>query len=135
MTPEVQMQALHAGTLAEHLGVRFASVTQSQVVCELDMAPHLTTPDGGVHGAILIALADIAGAAGARANLPDGMRTSTFQSASNMVGSIREGTLVATAVPVHLGSRTMVWATRVTCKESGKLLCNTTQTQMTLPAG
>jgi uncharacterized protein (TIGR00369 family) len=125
----------HEGTLAAFLGVRFVSAHAGEVVCALAMRPELTTVGGGVHGGVLMAFADIAGAACAALNLKPGHRTSTFQSASNMVGSIREGEMLATAVPVHLGSRTMVILTRVTEAATGRLLCQTSQTQMTLVAG
>lgn len=135
MTPDLESIAkAHAGTLAEHLGVRFVSASAREVVCELAMGPHLSTFGGGVHGGVLMAFADIAGALCAHLNLAEGQKTSTFQSASNMVGSIRDGVMVATAMPVHLGSRTMVMLTRVSEKGSGRLLCQTSQTQMTLPA-
>ena len=132
MTPD-DLNTAHAGTLAEHFGVRFVVAAPEEVVCEMAMAPHLSTPGGGVHGGMLMAFADIAGAACARLNLREGQRTSTFQSASNMVGSIREGMMMARAVPVHIGSRTMVILTQVTDGASGRLLCQTSQTQMTLP--
>ncbi len=124
----------HAGTLSEHLGVRFVMAGPDEVVCEMEMAARFSTPGGGVHGGVLMAFADIAGAACARLNLGPGQRTSTFQSASNMVGSIGEGVMTARSVPVHVGSRTMVMLTQVTEKASGRLLCQTSQTQMTLPA-
>lgn len=132
----IDLQALaaaHEGTLAATLGVRFVSAEKERVVCELAMAPAFATVGGGVHGGVLMAFADIAGAVGAFLNLPPSTRTSTMESKTNMVGSIRDGVLRAEAVPVHIGARTMVWQTRVTDAASGRLLALTTQTQMTLP--
>ncbi len=128
-----QIAAAHEGTLAQLLGVRFVEASQTRVVIELDMRPALSTYGGGVHGGVLMAFADIAGALGAALNLPPGHRTSTMESKQNFVGSIREGVLRALAEPLHLGARTMVWQTKVTDAASGKLLANVVQTQMTLP--
>lgn len=125
---------LHRGTLAETLGVRFLQASTALVVIELPMGAHLSTIGGGVHGGVLMAFADIAGALLAGLNLPPGTRTSTMESKQNFVGSIREGVMRAEAMMLHRGTRTMVTQTRVTNAESGKLLAIVTQTQMTLPA-
>lgn len=129
-----QIAKLHAGTLAETLGVRFTEASKERVVIELDMRPGLSTVGGGVHGGVLMAFADIAGALLAGLHLPPGHRTSTMESKQNFMGSIREGTMRAVAEPVHIGSRTTVTLTRVTNAETGKLLAQVVQTQMTLPA-
>lgn len=128
-----RIAAAHQGTLAELLGVRFVEASKTRVVLELEMRAGLSTAGGGVHGGVLMAFADIAGALGAALNLPAGHRTSTMESKQNFVGSIREGAMRAVAEPLHLGSRTMVWQTRVTEAASGRLLANVIQTQMTLP--
>jgi 1,4-dihydroxy-2-naphthoyl-CoA hydrolase len=124
---------LHRGTLAETLGVSFIHAEKARIMIELPMGPHLATIGGGVHGGTLMAFADIAGALLAGLNLPAGTRTSTMESKQNFVGSIREGVMQAEATLLHSGSRTMVTQTRVTNKETGKLLAIVTQTQMTLP--
>jgi len=129
-----QIEAAHAGTLAAFLGVRVLEADKARVVCELPMRPELSTFGGGVHGGVLMAFADIAGALGAFLNLPPGHRTSTMESKQNFVGSIREGVMRAVSEPLHLGSRTMVWRTEVRCAESGCLLAHVVQTQMTLAA-
>lgn len=124
----------HAGTLAEHLGVRFVEASKVRVVAELEMRPALSTFGGGVHGGVLMAFADIVGALGAFLNLPPGHRTSTMESKQNFVGSLREGVMRAVAEPLHLGSRTMVWRTEVREAATGRLLAHVVQTQMTLAA-
>lgn len=130
-----RIEAAHRGTLAELLGVRFIEASKARVVIELEMRPPLSTFGGGVHGGVLMAFADIAGALGAFLNLPAGHRTSTMESKQNFVGSIRDGCMRAIAEPLHLGARTMVWQTKVTDVETGRLLANVVQTQMTLPMG
>jgi len=110
------------------------SASPDQVCLELEMREGLATPEGGTHAAVLSGLAMCAGAALAQLHLAAGERASTFQSASNMVGSISQGTLLATATPVHIGSKTLVIQSRVTDKASGRLLCQSSQTLMLLPA-
>lgn len=128
-----QIADAHRGTLAELLGVRFLEASKARIVLELEMRPAFSTQGGGVHGGVLMAFADIAGALGAALNLPPGHRTSTMESKQNFVGSIHEGVMRAVSEPLHLGTRTMVWQTRVTDAASGRLLAHVLQTQMTLP--
>ncbi len=79
-----------------------------------------------------MALADSAGAACAVANLPEGASgTSTIDSQTNLLAAVREGTVTATATPLHAGSSTIVVETEVR-RADGRLAAKTTQTQIVL---
>jgi len=67
-----QLQAAHAGTLAETLGIRFVEASKDRVVAELEHRPPLTTVGGALHGGTLMAFADTIGAAATFLNLPAG---------------------------------------------------------------
>jgi uncharacterized protein (TIGR00369 family) len=121
----------HKGTLAEFLGIRFVLVNADRVIVELSIQDALTTVGGSLHGGILMALADTAGAAATMMNLPSGASTTTIESKTNFLAAARSGTVRAETTPLHRGRRTMVWQTRVT-DENGRLLSLTTQTQMVL---
>lgn len=121
----------HKGTLAEFLGIRFVTVDADRVIVELSIQDALTTIGGSLHGGILMALADTAGAAATMLNLPSGASTTTIESKTNFLAAARSGTVRAETTPLHRGRRTMVWQTRVT-DEGGRLLSLTTQTQMVL---
>jgi 1,4-dihydroxy-2-naphthoyl-CoA hydrolase len=126
-----QLQAAHAGTLAETLGIRFVEVTKDRVLAELTHRAPLTTVGGALHGGTLMAFADTVGAAATFLNLPAGASTTTLESKTNFFAAGRAGTVRAEAIPLHRGRRTMVWQTRLT-DESGRLLSLTIQTQMVL---
>jgi uncharacterized protein (TIGR00369 family) len=126
-----QLQAAHAGTLAETLGIRFVEATKDRVLAELAHRAPLTTVGGALHGGTLIAFADTVGAAATFLNLPAGASTTTLESKTNFFAAGRGGTVRAEAIPLHRGRRTMVWQTRVT-DEGGRLLSLTIQTQMVL---
>jgi 1,4-dihydroxy-2-naphthoyl-CoA hydrolase len=128
-----QLQAAHAETLAETLGIRFVEVTKDRVLAELTHRAPLTTVGGALHGGTLMAFADTVGAAATFLNLPAGASTTTLESKTNFFAAGRGGTVRAEAIPLHRGRRTMVWQTRVT-DESGRLLSLTIQTQMVLEA-
>ena len=127
----MDLNAVHKGTLAEHLGIRFVEATPERVVAELDYRPPLTTVGGALHGGTLMAFADTVGAAATILNLPAGATTTTLESKTNFFSAGRAGTVRAEATPLHRGRRTNVWQTRVT-DAGGKLLSLTIQTQMVL---
>jgi uncharacterized protein (TIGR00369 family) len=127
----MDLNAVHKGTLAEYLGIRFVEATPERVVAELDYRPPLTTVGGALHGGTLMAFADTVGAAATFLNLPAGASTTTLESKTNFFSAGRAGTVRAEATPLHRGRRTNVWQTRVT-DAGGKLLSLTIQTQMVL---
>ena len=75
-----------------------------------------------------MALADTAGAVCAFANLPDGASfTTTIESKTNFLGAVTEGTVRATARPLHVGRTTIVVETEA--RVDDRLVAKTTQTQ------
>jgi 1,4-dihydroxy-2-naphthoyl-CoA hydrolase len=113
------------------LGVSAASLAPERVVLELAWRAELCTSNGLLHGGVLMALADAAGGACAFLNLPGGAAgTSTIESKTNFFGAVREGTVVATASPLHVGGSTIVVETEL--RLAGKLVGKTTQTQTVL---
>jgi 1,4-dihydroxy-2-naphthoyl-CoA hydrolase len=78
-----------------------------------------------------MSLADTTGAVCAFLNLRAGTRTSTLESKTNMIRSVKEGKVTATSMPVHVGRSTIVLQTEVR-DDSGKLVSLTTQTQTVL---
>ena len=68
-------------------------------------------------------------------NLPPGATGfTTIELKSNHLGTAKEGTIVASAKPAHLGKTTQVWDTIVTHRDSGKTIALFRCTQMILYA-
>jgi uncharacterized protein (TIGR00369 family) len=119
------------GILPGLLGIRFVEAVPERVVAELAIRDELRTVGGALHGGVLMALADTAGATATFLNLPPGASTTTLESKTNFFAAGREGLVRAESTPLHRGRSTMVWQTRVT-DQSGRLLSMTIQTQMVL---
>jgi uncharacterized protein (TIGR00369 family) len=117
--------------LCELLGMRVASASTEQVALELDWSPTLCTTAGLLHGGVVMALADSAGAVCAFLNLPEGATTSTIESKTNFLGAVTEGTITATATPLHVGRTTIVVETELR-RADGRLTAKVTQTQAVL---
>ncbi len=117
--------------LCRTLGARAVGFDAKEVRLQLDWAPELCTSNGILHGGTLMALADSAGAGVAILNLPDGaVGTSTIESKTNFLGAVTEGTVEATARPLHTGSTTIVVETELRAGE--RLVAKVTQTQAVL---
>jgi uncharacterized protein (TIGR00369 family) len=77
--------------------------------------PELLAPNGYLHAASVIALADTMAGYGTLANLPQGAKTfTTIELKSNFLGTARDGVIACTATPAHLGRMTQVWDAIVT---------------------
>jgi uncharacterized protein (TIGR00369 family) len=122
--------------LCATLGVTAGGLAPELVVLHLDWRADLCTTGGLLHGGVLMALADSAGAACAFLNLPDGATgTSTIESKTNFLRAVDEGASVtATATPLHAGRSTVVVETEVR-DAAGRLVTKTTQTQSVLRPG
>jgi len=113
------------------LGIDITSASADAVTATLEHRVDLCTTADILHGGALMSLADTAGAVCAFLNLPAGARTSTLESKTNMIRAVKEGTVTATSMPVHVGRSTIVLQTEVR-DDTGRLVSLTTQTQTVL---
>ncbi len=118
--------------LPRELGVRLRSLAPQKVVAELRVRPAHFNRNRRVGGGVLMALADVMGAAGAIANRPLGFRGGTLESKTNFFAAGTGPVLVAVSVPLHIGRTTSVWQTTIRNK-GGRVVAIVTQTQMSLP--
>jgi 1,4-dihydroxy-2-naphthoyl-CoA hydrolase len=113
---------------AGQLGMILDEADASRVVARLDWTPHLCTSGGVMHGGVLMALADTAGALVTFLGLPEGKSTATITSTSHMFRPVSGGMVRAVAVPVHRGRTTVTAQTSVYDAEE-RLVAQTTQVQ------
>ena len=114
------------------LGIRLRTLTPSRVVAEMRVKRGHLNRNGRVGGGVLMAFADVMGAAGAVANKPIGYRGGTLESKTNFFAAANGPVLVAESVPLHIGRTTSVWQTTIRNK-GGRIAAIVTQTQMSLP--
>lgn len=130
-----QLTRLGDGHLPGHLGFVVTDVEPGRLRAEMTVAAHHMAPNGFLHAASVIALADTAAGYGCRTVLPEGaVGFTTIELKANFIGTAREGTIECTASAVHLGKTTQVWDSVVTHRESGKTIALFRCTQMILSA-
>ncbi|QGZ60874.1 PaaI family thioesterase [Paraburkholderia acidisoli] len=120
------------GRLPDLLGLRPIALEQGQLRAELDIRSELLAPNGFLHAATVIGLADTACGYACLAHLPPNAKNfTTIEIKSNHLGTAREGTISAVATGVHLGRSTQVWDATVTGPD-GKTIALFRCTQMVL---
>jgi 1,4-dihydroxy-2-naphthoyl-CoA hydrolase len=113
------------------LGMTLDEATPQLVRGSLPWSPERCTTSGVMHGGAVMSLADTVGAVCALLNLPAGAGTATVQSATNFFRGVRDGTLHATARPMHVGRSFIVVRTDLT-DDQDRSVGQTTQTQAVL---
>jgi 1,4-dihydroxy-2-naphthoyl-CoA hydrolase len=123
------------GKLPGHLGIVITHAADSEVTGELAVEERHMAPNGFLHAGTVVTLADTCAGYGCILILPPGATGfTTIELKSNHLGTAKEGTIVGSAKPVHLGKTTQVWDTTVTHRESGKTIALFRCTQMILYA-
>ena len=123
------------GFLPELFGFRVMSIDEEKLTAELDVRPQIRAPNGYLHAATVVALADTACGYGCLAHLPlDASNFTTVELKTNFIGTARAGTIACIARPVHLGRMTHVWDATVMRKDDARTIALFRCTQMILYA-
>ena len=116
---------------AVHIGVEITETTKEAVTGHLDWSEDCCTIGGLLHGGALMTLADSVGALCAFLGLPEGATTATTGSTTHLFRAVTDGTVTATARPLHRGRRMVVVQTDLVDTQ-GRRVAQTTQTQAVL---
>src|SRR6266853_59097 len=115
------------------LGIQIVSVAEGSVQMRLPIEPQLLAPNGFLHAASVIALADTACGFACLAHLPEGAQNfTTIELKTNFLGTATAGVLLAQARSVHLGRTTQVWDATVSHVESNRAIAVFRCTQLIL---
>jgi uncharacterized protein (TIGR00369 family) len=132
LTPE-SLNARGAGHLPGLVGLRVLTLTPAGLESRLEVRQELMAPNGFLHAATVIALADTSCGYACVANLPQGASGfTTLELKSNFLGTTREGAIFCRATPAHLGRTTQVWDAEVTIEGTDRRIALFRCTQMVL---
>jgi uncharacterized protein (TIGR00369 family) len=132
LTPEVFNQR-SSGYLPGLVGLSVTRITPEALESRLEVRRELLAPNGFLHAASVVALADTSCGYGCVAHLPEGASGfTTIELKSNHLGTARDGAILCRATPVHLGRTTQVWDAVVTHEASGARIALFRCTQMVL---
>ena len=118
-----QLNALTEGHFPGLLGFTVVEVHDDGLSARLPVRPELLAPNGYLHAATVVGLADTACGFGCRLVLPEGATGfTTIELKANFLGTVRDGAVVCRARLAHGGRTTQVWDATVTAEETGRTL-------------
>ena len=127
------LTARQAGSLPDLLGLQWLTAVPGYVKGRFDVDKRHMAPNGFLHAASVVALADSASGYGCMVSLPEGATSfTTIELKSNFLGTAREGGVAVEAKLVHGGGTTQVWDAVVTNETTGKTIALFRCTQMIL---
>ncbi|MFC4425310.1 PaaI family thioesterase [Deinococcus navajonensis] len=108
------LNAMGDGLLPGLIGIRFTHLERGLLRSELTVRRELLAPNGFLHAASVIALADTTCGYGTRLLLPEeASGFTTIELKSNHLSTAREGLITCEARSVHAGRTTQVWDAEV----------------------
>jgi uncharacterized protein (TIGR00369 family) len=136
LRPELSVEGFNkfgASRLPEMFGLQTMSIVQGEFVMRMEVQPQFLAPNGFLHAASVVALADTCCGYACFAHLPEGAESfTTIELKTNFLGTAREGTLDCTGRGVHLGRNTHVWDATVSDTRTSKVIALFRCTQMIL---
>jgi 1,4-dihydroxy-2-naphthoyl-CoA hydrolase len=104
-----QLNDAGSGLFPGHIGVEIESVEDGVVRGRMELGDHHLAPNGYLHAAAVIGLADTACGYGSILSLPEGgIGFTTIELKTNFLRSVRQGTITCEATLVHGGRTTQI---------------------------
>jgi len=111
------------GSMSEYLDIRFAEIGPDYLRASMPVDHRTVQPFGLLHGGASVTLAETLGSVGANCCVDASRFYCVGQEINaNHIRSARNGRVMGTARPIHLGARSHVWEIRIE-DERGKLTC------------
>jgi uncharacterized protein (TIGR00369 family) len=124
LRPEITAQSLNdrgVDFLPGWFGLEILAVEPGLIRSRLAICRQMLAPNGFLHAASIIALADTTAGYATIAHLPAGAENfTTIELKSNFLGTVRSGAITALATPLHAGRNTQVWDVEVSGTENGQ---------------
>jgi uncharacterized protein (TIGR00369 family) len=132
MTPE-DFNERSQGHLPGLLGLETVEVEPGRLVMRVDVRAEHLAPNGYLHAATVVGLADTACGYGCAASLPEGASGfTTIELKANFLGTALDGALSCVATLGHGGRTTQVWDAVVGVEGAGTTLALFRCTQLVL---
>jgi 1,4-dihydroxy-2-naphthoyl-CoA hydrolase len=129
------LRALATRGLADSLGIEVLELHPTRVVATMPVDARTRQPFGILHGGASVALAETVASLGATANVDrEEFVAVGLEINANHLRAKSEGTVTATATPIHIGRTTHVWDIRIV-DESGRPVCVSRCTLAIRPRG
>lgn len=117
------LNKLSAHTMVEHIGITFTEVGPDYIRARMPVDYRTQQPYGLLHGGASVVLAETLGSVAAHCVVMKENRYCVgLEINANHIRPVKDGYVIGTARPVHIGKRTQVWEIKIT-NESDELVC------------
>ncbi len=114
---EISIQSLQSGqqgTLPGLFGLTVTELAEGRLQASFELKDWMLAPNGFLHAASVVTLADSCAGYACRAHLPDGAKGfTTIELKTNFLGTARSGVIRCVTEAEHLGRSTQVWSSTV----------------------
>jgi 1,4-dihydroxy-2-naphthoyl-CoA hydrolase len=118
-----ELNASSSRTMMQTLGIVFTEVGEDFIRASMPVDERTHQPWGLLHGGASLTLAETLGSSAAFLCIDPLRFVCVGQEINaNHLRSVRSGRVIATARPIHIGSRSHVWAVEIV-NEAGALVC------------
>ena len=105
--------------LLKTLGIKFTDVGNDFLTASMPVNEKVYQPDGILHGGATVALAETVGSAAvAVLTKKSNLTIRGIEINANHIKSVKNGNVIATAKPIHLGKTIQLWEIRTTDQEN-----------------
>ncbi len=110
-------------TMVDHLGIEFTQIGDDFLQGTMPVDYRTKQPMGLLHGGANVALAETLGSVAASLTIDQQKQVCVgLEINANHLKSVREGVVIGTAKPIHLGKSTQVWEIKIE-NQAGQLCC------------
>jgi uncharacterized protein (TIGR00369 family) len=121
------------GYLPGHMGVVFTALEHGHAAARLEIKPHHLAPNGFLHAATVVTLADTTAGFGCRHSIPEEAEGfTTIDLSTSFLSTATEGSIACDAEMVHGGKTTQVWDVKVRREADARVIALFRCTQMVL---
>jgi 1,4-dihydroxy-2-naphthoyl-CoA hydrolase len=129
-----QLIDISQGSFIELLGVKFLKISTDLVSASLEITPKLLQPFGKLHGGVTLSLAETVSSIGSWYCIDAEFFSAVgMEVNANHLKSVANGTIIATAIPLHIGNRSHVWEVKINHVNSGGLIAVSRCTNAIIP--
>jgi 1,4-dihydroxy-2-naphthoyl-CoA hydrolase len=118
-----ELNAMGNNTMAQALSMEFIEIGEDYLKLQMPVNQHTRQPYGILHGGASAALAETVGSVASSMCINNEKQICVGMEINcNHVRAKRDGIVIATASPLHLGATSHIWDIRIT-DENNRLIC------------
>jgi 1,4-dihydroxy-2-naphthoyl-CoA hydrolase len=117
------LNQMSGNTMLQHIGIQFTKIGDGTIEARMPVDHRTHQPFGILHGGASVALAETLGSVAAMCCLDSSTQYCVgLDINANHIKSVRDGFVIGTVKPIHVGKKTHVWEIKITT-EKEELVC------------